>query len=136
MAAKYNEHGAAGITELLNEAALVSDQDTLDERQPAVRLMTVHAAKGLEFKVVFIVGLEQDLFPLTRGGESDDGTTDTTASQREEERRLFYVALTRAKERVFLSQAASRMLFGRRQETFPSEFIGEINPDLIEVWRL
>ena len=93
----------------------------------AVRLMTVHASKGLEFDNVFITGMEQDLFPSRR---SQDESRDL--SEREEERRLFYVALTRAAKRVFLSYASFRTIFGTRQVNLPSEFLSDINDDLLD----
>ena len=88
--------------------------------------MTVHAAKGLEFKYVFVTGLEDGLFPHQRQNES------TTTEGREEERRLFYVALTRAKEKLFLSFANFRTIFGSKQINAPSEFINDIPINLIE----
>ena len=125
-AARYDEYKPPeGIERLLEEAALQSEQDELarDERN-SVSLMTVHASKGLEFDVVFVTGLEQGLFPSERegGGERDP----------EEERRLFYVALTRAKSRVFLSYASERLRWGSREYTLPSEFIGEIDERLVQ----
>lgn len=111
-----------GVQKLLEDAALASDQDEMEEESRAARLMTVHASKGLEFEYVFIVGLEQDLFPHkameTKSGRKDD----------EEERRLFYVALTRAKKKIFLSHASIRTIFGQRQVAVPSEFIFDV-PD-------
>ncbi|HJL55811.1 MAG TPA: 3'-5' exonuclease, partial [Candidatus Paceibacterota bacterium] len=93
-----------GVGKLLEDAALASEQDELKEEKNAVRLMTVHASKGLEFEYVFIAGLEDGLFP--HSGLSDEKKDD------EEERRLFYVALTRAKKKVFLSYASVRTIFG------------------------
>lgn len=112
-----------GIEKMLEDAALSTDQDTLLEAPNGVKLMTVHAAKGLEFKYVFIVGLEQDLFPHQKrdGGAVEDN---------EEERRLFYVALTRAREKLFLSYATIRTLFGMRQVNTPSEFLYDIPEEL------
>lgn len=135
LALKYDElEKSGGIEKLLDDAALASDQDSLDEKdkkREGVRLMTVHAAKGLEFRHVFIVGLEQNLFPhqswKTDGDDQSAGGRDT-----EEERRLFYVALTRAKEKLCLSYAQVRTIYGSRQPTLPSEFIGDIAPELIE----
>ena len=89
-----------------------------------VKLMTVHAAKGLEFKYVFVTGLEDGLFPHERNGE--------VAEDAEEERRLFYVAVTRAKEKLFLSFANFRTIFGGRNINTPSEFISDIPADLLE----
>ena len=112
-----------GVERLLEEAALQSDQDQLEDKYNAISLMTVHASKGLEFDAVFITGLEQGLFPSMREGDS---TRDT-----EEERRLFYVALTRARTRLFLSQASERMRWGSREYTLPSEFLRDIDQRLI-----
>ncbi len=114
-----------GLEKLLEEAALMSDQDTLKDEKNGVRLMTVHASKGLEFKQVFIVGLEQDLFPHARDENA-------SSEEKEEERRLFYVALTRAREKLYLSFANTRMIFGKRQFNTPSEFLFDIPEDLIE----
>ncbi len=114
-----------GIAALLEDAALMSDQDTV-KAENSVKLMTVHAAKGLEFKMVFIAGLEEGLFPhQTMSGEEVE-------LRQEEERRLFYVALTRAKEKVFLSYAVFRTIFGSRQINRPSTFLFDIPRDLLE----
>lgn len=113
-----------GVERLLEEAALMSDQDSLAEKVGAVSLMTVHASKGLEFDVVFVTGLEQGLFPSKKG---DDSGRDN-----EEERRLFYVALTRAKKWVFLTYAGRRMRFGSREYALPSEFLEDIDPRLMK----
>jgi DNA helicase-2/ATP-dependent DNA helicase PcrA len=115
------------VESLLSNAALATDQDELKEDKDAVRLMTVHASKGLEFDYVFIVGLEQDLFPHERMGKEE-----LTQGQEEEERRLFYVALTRARKKVFLSWAQMRMVYGSQRINSPSEFIADIGDDLIE----
>ena len=114
------------VEQLLETAALQSDQDELKEKeeQNAVRLMTVHAAKGLEFNYVFIAGLEEGLFPHER---LDDGKTDT-----EEERRLFYVALTRAKEKLFLTYAHMRTIFGSQRVNIPSSFLNDISQEHVE----
>ena len=140
LALKYDnlEHGA-GVEKLLEDASLASDQDSLIINTPhpdpllvyergnnGVKMMTVHAAKGLEFNHVFIVGLEDGLFPHERHGERE-ASTDS-----EEERRLFYVALTRGKHKVFLSFANFRTIFGSRQVNTLSEFISDIPPDLLE----
>jgi DNA helicase-2/ATP-dependent DNA helicase PcrA len=133
LATKYDGYAAPeGIEKLIEEAALQSDQDELREKEeakkkPGVTLMTVHAAKGLEFEYVFITGLEDGLFPHERDDESADD---------EEERRLFYVALTRAKKRVFLSYALTRRIFGTPVVGMPSEFITEMDPSLVEVEQL
>jgi DNA helicase-2/ATP-dependent DNA helicase PcrA len=125
-----------GIARLLDEAALQSDQDELDspsyakasEGKAGVKLMTVHAAKGLEFPVVFITGLEAGLFPHERDDNPPAGGGDD-----EEERRLFYVALTRAEKKAYLTFALSRRIFGTRSINVPSEFITEMDPALVEV---
>ncbi len=116
-----------GLLQFLTDAALQSDQDELKEEQKVVRLMTVHSSKGLEFDIVFIAGLELGLFPHEKVSEEN-----LTPEEREEERRLFYVALTRAKKKIFLSYAQLRTIFGRQQINMPSEFIGEIPDHLIE----
>ena len=89
--------------------------------------MTVHASKGLEFNNVFITGLEDNLFPHRQIGEAD-----ISAGEEEEERRLFYVAVTRARNKVFLSYASSRMIFGSSQMNAPSEFITDIDDIFLE----
>ena len=123
LSTKYdNEKSPDGVEKLLEEAALQADQDELTEEKAAVSLMTVHASKGLEFDAVFITGLEQGLFPSTREDEKRDP---------EEDRRLFYVALTRAKKRLFLSYANERLKYGSREYTIPSEFIDDIDARLI-----
>jgi DNA helicase-2/ATP-dependent DNA helicase PcrA len=133
LALKYdNLENGMGVEKLLEDAALASDQDSLDaliekkKEKNAVKLMTVHASKGLEFKYVFITGLEDGLFPHERQDERE------TKEDQEEERRLFYVALTRAKEKLFLSFANYRTIFGSRQINAPSEFLSDIPADLIE----
>jgi len=118
-----NDTPGEGIEHLLEEAALQSDQDELSEEMGAVSLMTVHASKGLEFDAVFVTGLEQGLFPSLRDDESRD---------EEEERRLFYVALTRARERLYLTYAGQRMKYGSREFTIPSEFLEDIDTRLVE----
>ena len=115
-----------GVMKFLEDAALRSDQDALKDSPEGVRLLTVHASKGLEFRVVFIVGLEEGLFPHERSARA------AKTEDREEERRLFYVALTRAKERLFLTHAQTRMIFGSRNVALPSQFIFDIPNELIE----
>lgn len=112
------------VTNFLADLALVSDQDDVDEQAPAVTLMTLHAAKGLEFPVVFLVGMEEGIFPLSRAIMEDD--------ELEEERRLAYVGITRAKKKLYLTNAFSRLLYGRIQRNQPSRFVEEINPDLLQ----
>lgn len=121
-----------GIMQLVTDACLVSDQDSLmhQEKKSGVRLMTVHASKGLEFKCVFISGLEQNLFPHA-GFERDSSASAELRRDEEEERRLFYVAVTRAKDKLFLTYAQMRTIFGSRQMTMPSEFIFDINESLL-----
>jgi len=130
VASKYDSFAPTdGIEKLFEESALQSDQDELDTSAGAnkrgVKLMTVHAAKGLEFGTIFITGLEEGLFPH----EKDD----SDRIDDEEERRLFYVALTRAKEKAYLTYAVSRRIFGTRSLNTPSEFITELDPTLVEV---
>jgi DNA helicase-2/ATP-dependent DNA helicase PcrA len=127
IATRYSDVvGREAIEKLLEDAALEGDQDELKkkEEKDAVRLMTIHAAKGLEFEHVFITGLEEGLFPHER---FEEGKTDT-----EEERRLFYVALTRAEKKVHLSFAHIRMIFGSERINMPSSFLSDIRPELIE----
>jgi DNA helicase-2/ATP-dependent DNA helicase PcrA len=112
-----------GIEKMLEETALASDQDEVDEKKPAVKLMTIHASKGLEFDYVFVTGLEDGLFPSKRDGEVKD---------EEEERRLMYVAVTRAGKKVFLSCASVRTIFGEKRLGIPSEFITDIGEELFE----
>ncbi|NEO99197.1 MAG: DNA helicase PcrA [Symploca sp. SIO2E9] len=107
----------------LANASLASDLDNLEEGQKAVSLMTLHSAKGLEFPVVFMVGLEQGLFPHSRA------MRDPTAL--EEERRLCYVGITRAQEQLFLSHARERRLYGSREPAARSQFLGELPSELI-----
>ncbi len=134
LALKYDslEEGR-GVEKLLEDASLASDQDSImlndekvKEKVNAVKLMTVHAAKGLEFNYVFVVGLEDGLFPHSKMGDNK------SAEDSEEERRLFYVALTRAREKLFLTFANFRTIFGSRQINSPSEFISDIPANIIE----
>lgn len=124
---KYVEYEPLeAIAHFLEDTALGSDQDEMKEKEEfdAVRLMTIHASKGLEFPYVFITGLEEGLFPHERLGEE---TVDD-----EEERRLFYVALTRAQKKVFLSYAHIRTIFGTQRVNVPSSFLHDIRSELIE----
>ena len=125
-ATQYEEETENGDAEgFLNTAALTTDNDTKKNRANSVTLMTLHNSKGLEFKNVFISGLEQGLFPSYRSIDSP--------SLLEEERRLCYVGITRAQERVFLSHARERRLWGgMREATIPSIFLSEIPEDLID----
>ncbi|MDD5152519.1 MAG: UvrD-helicase domain-containing protein [Candidatus Pacebacteria bacterium] len=115
------------VEKLLGDAALATDQDSLIKNEHAVKMMTVHAAKGLEFPYVFVAGLEQDLFPHRRMSAENVSKEDE-----EEERRLFYVAVTRAKKKLFLSYASVRTIFGQRQVNVPSEFLSDIDDSLTE----
>ena len=106
------------IAGYLEELALLSDLDTNNDAQNTITLMTLHAAKGLEFPVVFMVGMEETIFPHSRA--LFDG------EQMEEERRLCYVGMTRAREELYLSSASSRMIFGMTQHNPPSRFLSDI----------
>jgi DNA helicase-2/ATP-dependent DNA helicase PcrA len=121
VAKEYNELGLAGF---LEEVSLVSDIDQADFGQNAVTLMTLHAAKGLEFPVVFMAGMEETVFPHSRS------LYDQT--EMEEERRLCYVGMTRAKEELYMLHAASRMLYGGSQHNPPSRFLSEISAESVE----
>ncbi|MCL7965256.1 MAG: UvrD-helicase domain-containing protein [marine benthic group bacterium] len=115
--------GAEGATDLelyLQAAALRADIDEYNETAPGVTLMTLHNAKGLEFPVVYLVGLEDGLFPLSRAMESEE--------ELEEERRLFYVGVTRAEDRLMITHAQSRWRYGNEQRAAPSQFLSEL-PD-------
>ncbi len=116
-----------GIESFLENAALATDQDDLTKNEDAVKLMTVHASKGLEFEYVFIAGMEQDLFPFKHGDEDK-----INEMEEEEERRLFYVAITRAKKKVYLSHCIIRTIYGAQKVAAPSEFIEDIDKSLIE----
>ena len=114
---------ASDLEEFLATIALLSDVDKTPEETNAVSLMTVHSAKGLEFPVVFLVGMEEGLFPLSRSMESEE--------EHEEERRLCYVAVTRAAEQLFITSARKRTLYGNTNYTLPSSFLNEMG-DTIE----
>lgn len=112
------------LTEYLSTVSLLSDADTRDDGTPRVTLMTIHAAKGLEFQAVFVTGMEEDLFPSSLAKMS--------THEMEEERRLFYVAVTRAKEYCFLSYAQTRFRYGSLQFAEPSPFLDEIDEAYIQ----
>jgi len=112
------------MEEFLENVALASDLDNLDRSADAITMMTLHNAKGLEFPVVFMVGLEEGLFPHSNSM--------LDPSELEEERRLCYVGMTRARERLYLTYAQSRLLYGSLQMNAPSRFLSEIPEDLIE----
>jgi DNA helicase-2/ATP-dependent DNA helicase PcrA len=113
----------AGLTEFLESVSLVSDQDEYDEESGSVTLMTLHIAKGLEFPVVFIIGMEDGVFPHYRSMGDQ--------AELEEERRLAYVGITRAQQRLYLCHAWSRTLFGTTSYNPPSRFLGEIPSELL-----
>jgi DNA helicase II / ATP-dependent DNA helicase PcrA len=125
LAASFDDTpGIEGIERLIESASLTADADDLGESVQGVSLMTVHAAKGLEFDYVFITGLEEGLFPQRKER--------STRAEEEEERRLFYVALTRARKKLYLSYALSRRVFGSRIYSHASEFVTEMDPELVE----
>ena len=120
VAKDYEELGLAG---LLEEISLISDIDSAEFGSNAVTLMTLHAAKGLEFPVVFLTGLEETVLPHSRALYDQ--------SEMEEERRLCYVGMTRAKEELYMIHAASRMLYGGMQHNPPSRFLSEIGGESV-----
>ncbi|MEW6241702.1 MAG: 3'-5' exonuclease, partial [Chloroflexota bacterium] len=107
----------------LENVALVSDQDTMTESVNAPTLLTLHAAKGLEFGAVFIVGLDDGILPHSRSFDEPE--------EMEEERRLFYVGITRAKDRLYLIRSVQRGGRGYAEETFPSRFLDDLPADLL-----
>ena len=115
------------LSGFLQEISLYSDQDALDDDQSDVTLMTIHNAKGLEFRAVFVVGVEEEIFPSARAIE-EQGV--------EEERRLFYVGLTRAEQRLTLTHASARLLWGRTTSHLPSRFLDELPDRHVERERL
>jgi DNA helicase-2/ATP-dependent DNA helicase PcrA len=128
VAREYQERAdEPGLSEFLQQISLYSDQDDLSAERSLVSLMTLHNAKGLEFRAVFLIGMEEGVFPHSRSLE-EQGL--------EEERRLAYVGLTRAKERLTLSHAASRSLWGARGYNLPSRFLDELPQEEIERERL
>ncbi len=126
VATKYDEViSEDSLFKFIEDVSLYSDQDDISEEMDAMRLMTIHASKGLEFDYVFIVGLEQGLFP----SESFD-----TNKDEEEERRLFYVALTRACKKLYLTYAGMRKMYGSLMVNTPSEFLMDIAEEYIEIY--
>jgi DNA helicase-2/ATP-dependent DNA helicase PcrA len=124
--AEFDQAGdGGGVASFLEQVALVSDLERGETGREAVTLMTLHAAKGLEFPMVFMVGMEERLFPHARALDDNE--------QMEEERRLCYVGMTRAMKRLFLSNARRRRVFGQDQMNPPSRFISEIPDDLIDM---
>ena len=119
-----DETGIDRLGRFLNDLALIADTDDSDVEAAEVTLMTLHAAKGLEFPVVFLIGMEEGVFPLSRASEEPD--------ELEEERRLAYVGITRAEEILFLTNANTRTLFGKTNYNRPSRFLREISDDLLQ----
>ena len=118
-----DETGLDKLSRFLNDLALIADTDDGDMESSEVTLMTLHAAKGLEFPVVFLVGMEENVFPLSRASEDED--------ELEEERRLAYVGITRAEKILYLTNANSRLLYGRTNYNQPTRFLREISSDLL-----
>ncbi|GAB2481385.1 DNA helicase PcrA [Alkalibacterium psychrotolerans] len=119
------EQEEKGLIDFLTDLSLISDIDSLEEEPTSeLTLMTLHAAKGLEFPVVFLIGMEEGLFPLSRAELDED--------ELEEERRLAYVGITRAEEKLFLTNASSRTIYGRVQANRASRFLDEIDEDAVE----
>ena len=116
--------GDAPLGEFLEQIALVSDVDNLEEEENRVSLLTLHAAKGLEFPVVFLTGLEEGVLPHARSMDDREAL--------EEERRLFYVGLTRAEDRVYISHSFQRMFYGNWEATAPSRFLRDLPLELVE----
>jgi DNA helicase-2/ATP-dependent DNA helicase PcrA len=123
--------GIEVLTKFLEETSLQSDQDNDTKEKNGVRLMTIHASKGLEFDHVFVVGLEQDLFP-----HKNISNKKRSKEEEEEERRLFYVAVTRACKHLYLSYAELRTIFGQKQINAPSEFLEDVDEDIKELHDL
>ena len=121
LAAEYNERS---LGEFLEELALVSDQDTVDADANVPTLLTLHAAKGLEFPVVIIAGLEDGTLPHIRSFDDPEGMA--------EERRLFYVGITRAKDKLYLTYAQNRSSYGYQEPTDPSRFLEDLPDELVE----
>ena len=119
-----DESGLDKLSRFLNDLALIADTDDGDTVSSEVTLMTFHAAKGLEFPVVFLIGMEENVFPLSRASEDED--------ELEEERRLAYVGITRAEKILYLTNANSRMLYGKTNYNQPSRFLREISSDLLD----
>ena len=118
-----DETGLDKLSRFLNDLALIADTDDGNTESSEVTLMTLHAAKGLEFPVVFLVGMEENVFPLSRASEDED--------ELEEERRLAYVGITRAERILYLTNANSRLLYGRTNYNQPTRFLREISSDLL-----
>ncbi len=126
VARNYEElDGAEALSQFLEEVALVSDVDGLNDNEGGPALLTLHAAKGLEFPIVFMVGMEDGIFPHSRSKDDPE--------QMEEERRLAYVGVTRAKDRLYLTHAFRRTIYGREEMAEPSRFLADIPPELVDV---
>jgi DNA helicase-2/ATP-dependent DNA helicase PcrA len=121
--ARGEEVETASLSDFLQEISLYTDQDAMNEDRGRVTLMTLHNAKGLEFPVVFMIGLEEGLFPHQRSLDEHN---------EEEERRLCYVGMTRSRERLTLTYARSRTIFGARGFNMPSRFLDELPSDAVE----
>jgi DNA helicase-2/ATP-dependent DNA helicase PcrA len=122
-AVDYDDQGIEGLREFIDHSALVSDQDNY-KRDAPVTLMTIHSAKGLEFPLVFVVGLEDGLFPHSRSANDPDDL--------EEERRLAYVAMTRAERYLYVAHAMKRRVYGEEIASEPSQFLNEMPSELLE----
>lgn len=120
-----NENESSTLAGFLEEVSLYTDLDNLNDSDDRVTLMTIHSAKGLEFRYVFIAGMEESIFPSYLSSNSDE--------EIEEERRLAYVGITRAKEHLYIINATQRMLFGRTSRNMPSRFLGEIPETLTNI---
>ncbi len=129
VARKYDMlNGEEGIEKFLEEIALLQETDKMKASADRITLMTIHSSKGLEFPVVFIAGMEEGLFPHSRA---------TLAPlELEEERRLCYVAITRAKDRLIMTHAKYRTIFGRTETNLPSRFIYEMPQDILQIQPL
>jgi DNA helicase-2/ATP-dependent DNA helicase PcrA len=115
------ENPEATLSDYLQNVSLYSDTDEMDEEADYVTLATVHSAKGLEFKVVFLVGMDEGIFPSSRSVDEND--------KLEEERRLLYVAITRAREKLYITRAKTRFKFGSTEYCMPSRFLPEMGFD-------
>lgn len=120
----FRDNPEDDLVDYLQQISLISDIDDKDINEPKVKLMTLHSAKGLEFPIVFIAGVEKGLFPFARAENNQD--------EEEEERRLFYVGITRAMEKLFITYAKRRMRFGDYSHQSPSKFIAEIEEELLD----
>ncbi|MFC4652793.1 DNA helicase PcrA [Lactococcus nasutitermitis] len=118
------ENGLERLSRFLNDLSLIADTDSYEEESDNVTLMTLHAAKGLEFPVVFLIGLEEGIFPLSRANED--------VEELEEERRLAYVGITRAEQTLYITNANNRTMYGKSSYNRPSRFISEIDDELLD----